>query len=58
LGDVPELPALTAWEAMLADYQATGISIDPHPIGLLREQLTAASAVSIGGLSEVAHGRP
>ena len=57
LGDVPELPALSAWEAMLADYETTAVSIDPHPIGLLREQLRSAGATSIAGLSQVAHGR-
>jgi error-prone DNA polymerase len=57
LGDVPELPALSAWQAMLADYETTEVSVDPHPIGLLREQLTRAGAVSIAGLAQVAHGR-
>jgi error-prone DNA polymerase len=57
LGDVPELPALSAWEAMLADYETTEVSTGPHPIGLLREQLTDACAVSIAGLAQIAHGR-
>jgi error-prone DNA polymerase len=57
LGDVPELPTLSAWEAMLADYETTEISIDPHPIGLLRQQLAHAGATSIAGLTHVAHGR-
>ena len=57
LADVPELPALTAWEAMLADYETKEVSIDPQPIGLLREQLTRAGATSIAALSQVAHGR-
>ncbi len=57
LGEAPELPALSAWEAMLANYETTAVSIDPHPIGLLREQLTRAGATSIAGLSQVAHGR-
>ena len=57
LGEVPDLPALTAWETMLADYETTEVSTDPQPIGLLREQLTRAGAVSIAGLAEVAHGR-
>jgi len=56
-GEVPELPALSAWEAMLADYESTEVSTDPQPIGLLREQLRSAGAVSIAGLAEVAHGR-
>ena len=54
---MPQLPELSAWEAMLADYETKEVSIDPHPIGLLREQLTGAGASSIGGLAEIAHGR-
>ena len=57
LGEVPQLPALSAWDAMLADYETKEVSIDPHPIGLLRDQLTSAGAVSIAGLAEIAHGR-
>ena len=57
LGEAPDLPSLTAWEAMLADYETTEVSTDPQPIGLLRDQLTRAGAVSIAGLHEIAHGR-
>ena len=57
LGEVPELPPLSAWETMLADYESTEVSTDPQPIGLLREQLTRAGATSIAGLAEVPHGR-
>ena len=56
-GETPELPALTAWETMLADYETTEVSTDPQPIGLLREQLTRAGATSIAALAEVPHGR-
>jgi error-prone DNA polymerase len=35
----PELPDLTAWERMLADYATTSISIDVHPLTLLRPHL-------------------
>ena len=31
----PELPDLTVWERMLADYTATSVSIDVHPLTLL-----------------------
>jgi len=57
LGEAPELPALTAWDTMLADYETTEVSTDPQPIGLLREQLTRAGAVSIATLAGIAHGR-
>jgi error-prone DNA polymerase len=35
----PELPDLTTWERMLADYSTTGVSIDVHPLTLLRPHL-------------------
>ena len=35
----PELPDLTAWERMLADYATTSVSIDVHPLTLLRPHL-------------------
>jgi error-prone DNA polymerase len=35
----PELPDLTVWERMLADYAATSVSIDVHPLTLLRPHL-------------------
>ncbi|HUQ23263.1 MAG TPA: DNA polymerase III subunit alpha, partial [Gaiellaceae bacterium] len=35
----PELTDLTAWERMLADYASTSISIDVHPLTLLRPHL-------------------
>ena len=44
LSEAPELPALSDWETMLADYETTEVSTDPQPIGLLREQLTHAGA--------------
>jgi error-prone DNA polymerase len=57
LGEAPDLPSLTAWEAMLANYETTELSTDPQPIALLREQLTRAGAVAIAGLAKIAHGR-
>ncbi|OYT86413.1 MAG: error-prone DNA polymerase [Burkholderiales bacterium PBB6] len=37
--DVPVLPAPTAGQALLADYRRTGLSLDNHPLALLRAQL-------------------
>ena len=39
--ETPELRDLTPWERMLADYRGTGVSVDVHPIELLREHLPA-----------------
>ena len=52
---MPDLPALSEWEAMIADYQATGISIDRHPLGLLREQLAGEGALTTAALADVWH---
>jgi error-prone DNA polymerase len=52
----PELPALSEWDAMIADYAATGISIDRHPVQLLRTQLIAQDAVSTAELVATSHG--
>jgi error-prone DNA polymerase len=35
----PELRDLTAWERMLADYATTSVSVDVHPLTLLRPHL-------------------
>ena len=35
----PELPDLTEWERMLADYAGTSLSVDVHPLTLLRPHL-------------------
>jgi error-prone DNA polymerase len=38
----PLLPELEPWERLTADYRSTGISLDRHPMELLREQLGEA----------------
>ncbi len=66
----PELPDLTRWERMLADYRQTGLSVGVHPLALVRphlppETLTSrelhdaphGSAVAYAGLA-VARQRP
>ena len=35
----PDLPELTLWERMLADYRTTGLSVGVHPLTLLRPHL-------------------
>ncbi len=55
LNRAPDLPGLTSWESMIADYTATGISIEHHPLGLLREQLDQEGALPIAALAEVRH---
>jgi error-prone DNA polymerase len=50
--EIPELPEQSAWERMLADYRLTSLSVDTHPLDLLRPHLPAgvASSLELGGL--------
>jgi len=43
----PELPEPTVWERMLADYRTTSLSIDVHPLELLRPHLPAGTLSSV-----------
>jgi error-prone DNA polymerase len=54
----PKLRALGEWDAMIADYGTTGISVQRHPIGLLREVLGQRGAVSSGDLQTLRHNQP
>ncbi len=56
LGDAPELPALSDWELMIADYSVTGVSIERHPLALLRAELTRLGAHATAALADMAHG--
>jgi error-prone DNA polymerase len=51
----PDLPALTDWKSMIANYTATGISIEHHPLKLLRDQLSSEDAVPITALTKARH---
>ncbi len=55
LPDTPALRALTDWQQMIADYTATGISIDRHPLTLLRAALTGKGARSTAELADTRH---
>jgi error-prone DNA polymerase len=35
----PELKPLSDWERLIADYRSIGITLDAHPLGLMREDL-------------------
>ena len=52
---VPDLPELTEWEQMLTDYRLTSLSVDRHPMELLRSHLPAGT-VSAGELAKVGSG--
>ena len=59
--DLPAAPALdrlSAWAAMVADYDTTGLTVATHPLGLLRERLRSTGAVDVGGLVALPHEAP
>ena len=39
----PALDPLAAWDAMVADYATTGLTLGPHPVALLRPELPAGA---------------
>ena len=43
LPGAPALRPLEAWEAMVADYATTGLTLGPHPLALLRPELPAGT---------------
>ncbi len=51
----PELRELSDWESMLADYGATGLTVNAHPLALLRDRLSPQS-VSSKDLEMLEHG--
>ena len=55
--EIPELPAQTPWERMAADYRTTSLSVDVHPLELLRPHLPPEVLSSVE-LMELGHGAP
>ncbi|MBB4664188.1 error-prone DNA polymerase [Conexibacter arvalis] len=51
----PRLNPLTAWDGMLADYDATGMTVTTHPLRLLRPSLPR-TVVSSRELASLPHG--
>jgi error-prone DNA polymerase len=51
----PKLRDLSQWEAMLADYGMTGMTVSAHPLALLRERIPAR-AVTSRDLDTLPHG--
>jgi error-prone DNA polymerase len=50
----PPLEPLAAWDAMVADYATTGLTLGPHPMALVRPALPS-STVSIAELETLPH---
>ena len=53
--EIPDLPAQTDWELMLADYRHTSLSVGVHPMQLLRPHLRPGVATS-ADLPDTPHG--
>ena len=53
--ETPDLPDLTRWERMLADYRETSLSVGTHPLTLLRPHLPEGT-LSSPELHEQRHG--
>ena len=51
----PRLRELSGWESMLADYGTTGLTVNAHPLALLRSRLPGELATS-RDLDSVPHG--
>jgi error-prone DNA polymerase len=55
--EIPELAEQTPWERMLADYRLTSLSVDAHPLELLRPHLPNEVVTSVE-LQELQHKTP
>jgi error-prone DNA polymerase len=55
--DAIRLRPPTPRETVIADYAATGLSLGPHPLALLRRQLKARRCTAARDLAGVGHGR-
>ncbi|HYY06870.1 MAG TPA: DNA polymerase III subunit alpha [Candidatus Limnocylindria bacterium] len=51
----PELAPLGDWDAMIADYATTGLTVDRHPLRLLRKSLAVQGIASSADLDELPH---
>ena len=56
LPQAPTLAPLAAWDAMIADYATTGLTIHRHPMRLLRPLLEARGTISSAELGGLRHG--
>jgi error-prone DNA polymerase len=57
--NLPEAPALAPveeWDAMIADYATTGVTVHRHPLRLLRAGLKARGTVTSADLEAMRHG--
>ncbi len=55
--DAVQLPAPTAGQDVLADYRATGLTLQAHPMSLLRARLQRERVLDSRQLRDLPHGR-
>jgi len=55
--DAPTFPQMSATERVATDFDTTGLSLESHPIGLLRPQLQKAGAVTAEQLQKIPSGK-
>jgi error-prone DNA polymerase len=53
---VPMLRAPHAGESVCADYASTGLTLGPHPLALLRQQLRALGIITSADIGQSQHG--
>jgi error-prone DNA polymerase len=51
------LPPMSAVERVVMDYDSVGLSLEKHPLELLRPELAKLRAVPVKALAQVQHGR-
>jgi error-prone DNA polymerase len=56
LPQAPELAPVEEWDAMIADYATTGLTVHRHPLRLLRPGLKARGTVTSADLESLRHG--
>jgi error-prone DNA polymerase len=56
LPEAPDLAPMAEWDAMIADYATTGLTVDRHPLRLLRPGLEARGTVRSADLARLRHG--
>jgi error-prone DNA polymerase len=54
---VPELPAPTEGEDIVADYRTVGLTLRRHPLALLRDRLSRRRLLTSAEIGEAPHGR-
>jgi error-prone DNA polymerase len=55
--DRRDFPALSKAERIHADYETTSLSLEAHPVSLVRDALRKRGAVTAAGLGDVPHGK-